>query len=299
MRNTAATEIQQYCQENKNGFLIAGDAGFGVWEDFREQIPTQYINPGINEQATIGLAAGMALSRHKVFYYNIIPFVLMRCYEQVRVDICYQNLPVVLIGIGSGITYAPAGMTHYSVEDIALAKTMPNLNIISPGDPIQVKKALKYAIESENPTYIRISRSGEPVVFDEDIDITKPNYIQSVDSKNLILFHGSIIDEVLKVKDEIDDIDIASLAMISPIDEEQLSQICTKYENIFIVEEHFKDGGVGTIINDFVMGNKIDVNIVKIGIDNHYIHEIGNCSYLREKFNIDAKGIIKAIGDVI
>lgn len=294
MRNTAARAIQEYCQKNEDGFLIAGDAGFGVWEDFQESIPSQYINPGINEQATIGLASGMALSGHKVFYYNIIPFVLMRCYEQVRVDICYANLPVVLIGIGSGITYAPAGMTHYSVEDIALAKTMPNLNIISPSDPIQVKKALQYAIESKQPTYIRISRSGEPTLFEEDIEITKLIYLKE-GSKKAIVFHGSIVDEVLKASEDLEDVAIISLAMISPLDENETKNILEKYDEVYVVEEHFEDGGLGTILSDFAIKNKIDTNIEKIAIQNHYIHKIGSCNYLRKEFGIDADSIVKKI----
>lgn len=294
MRNTAAKEVMVFCKQNEDGFLIAGDAGFGVWDDFQKELPLQYINPGINEQATIGLASGMALSGHKVFYYNIIPFVLMRCYEQVRVDICYPNLPVVLIGIGSGITYAPAGMTHYSVEDIALAKTMPNLNIISPSDPIQVKKAIEYAIQSKNPTYIRISRSGEPILFSEDIDITKPLYLKQGTEKALI-FHGSIVDEVLEASTLLDDVSIISFAMIAPLDAEAIIELCSSYNTIYVVEEHFKDGGLGTILSDFIVQHSLEVKLIKIGIKNHYIHEIGDCSYLRERFQISSKDIIKIV----
>ena len=296
MRNTAANVITKYCKDNEDGFLIAGDAGFGVWDKFQEELSSQYINPGINEQATIGLASGMAASGHKVFYYNIIPFVLMRCYEQVRLDICYAELPVILIGIGSGITYAPSGMTHYSVEDIALAKTMPNLNIISPSDPIQVEKAIEYAIKSKRPTFIRISRSGEPKLFDNNIDIKKPLYLQE-STKKAIIFHGSIVDEVIKVKDEIKDISIISLPIISPLNPVEISKILDKYDTVYVLEEHYVDGGLGSILSDFAVTNKIDINIEKIGIENKYIHEIGDCNYLRKEFKIDAENIIKRVKD--
>jgi len=295
MRNTAANLIHQYCKENKDGYLIAGDAGYGVWDEFQEELPSQYINPGINEAACIGLAAGMALNEHKVFYYNIIPFVLMRCYEQVRLDICYQNLPIVLIGIGSGITYAPAGMTHYSVEDIALAKTLPNLTIISPSDPVQTKKAVEYAIKSKNPTYIRISRSGEPIVFEEDIDISKPLYLKEGKKKALI-FHGSIIDEVLKASEHLEEVSVISLAIIFPLPEKEIRDILKKYETIYIVEEHFEEGGLGSILSDFAMKNKININIEKIAIKNHFIHKVGSCNFLRKEFMIDSKAIVEKIG---
>lgn len=296
MRNAAAKEITQYCQDNKDGFLISGDAGFGVWDNFQKELKSQYINPGINEQATIGLASGMALSGHKVFYYNIIPFVLMRCYEQVRLDICYQELPVILIGIGSGITYAPAGMTHYSIEDIAIAKTMPNLNIISPSDPIQVQKAVQYAIKSKQPTYIRISRSGEPTLFEKDTDITKPSSLKE-GSKKAIIFHGSIVDEVLKAGEVLEDVAIISFALISPLDVDETKRILEKYESIYVVEEHFENGGLGSILSDFIIENKLSVCIEKIAIKNHFIHKIGDCNYLRKELNIDSESIIERINN--
>lgn len=294
MRNTAAKEIIEYCRENEDGFLIAGDAGFGVWEEFQKDLPSQYINPGINEQATIGLASGMALSGHKVFYYNIIPFVLMRCYEQVRLDICYHEVPVILIGIGSGITYAPAGMTHYSIEDITLAKSMPNLNIISPSDPVQVKKAVQFAIKSKQPTYIRISRSGEATLFDDSIDITKPIYIKEGTNK-AIIFHGSIVDEVLEAMKDLEGVSIISLPMIMPLAKNEMSTLLNKYEKIYVVEEHFKEGGLGSILSDFAMENKIFVDLEKIGIENKHIHKIGNCDYLRKELKIDKKSIVTKV----
>ena len=294
MRNSAAKEIYNYCKASEDGFLIAGDAGFGVWDDFQVELPDQYINTGINEQATIGFAAGLALSGHKVFYYNIIPFVLMRCYEQVRLDICYQELPVVLIGIGSGITYAPAGATHYSVEDIGLAKSMPNLTIISPSDPVQVKKAMQYAITSSAPTYIRISRSGEPIIFDAKIDITKPTYIKR-GSQKAIIFHGSIVDEVLQASESLEGVSIISLAMLSPLDAVSTQEIFEEHSDIFVVEEHFSSGGLGSILSDFAMQRALTTKIHKIAIEDQYIHKIGNCSYLREALGIDAKSIVQKV----
>ena len=294
MRNSAAKKVYEYCKENKNGFLISGDAGFGVWEEFQKDMPKQYINTGINEAAMTGLAAGLALSGHKVFIYNIIPFLIMRNYEQVRIDIAYQNLPVIFIGIGSGITYAPSGMTHYSVEDIAIAKSMPNLNIISPSDPVQVKKAMDYAVESKNPTFIRISRSGEPVVFDENIDICKPLHVKKGKEK-AIIFHGSIVDEVLEAAKSLDDVAVISMPLIAPFNENEVENIFKQYTKIYVVEEHFEEGGLGTLLSDFAMKKKIWVDIEKIAIKNHYIHEIGNCSYLREKLGIDAKSIVQRV----
>ena len=297
MRNTIANEIINKAKEDKNLFLIAGDAGLGVWDNFKNDFKNQYINPGVNEQCDIGLAAGMALRGHKTIFYNIAPFVIMRPYEQVRNDICYQNLPVILIGTGSGITYAPAGMTHYVVEDIQLAKTMPNLDIFSPSDPIEAKKCFEYAYKSKNPSYIRIPKSGEAVIHkNEDIDITKPIMIK--EGKDGILFvHSSIIDEVNKIDEILKlngiNISIATVPMLtSGFD---YSQILNRYEYIFTLEEHFEDGGFGSILTDYCNQYSVFKKINKFGIKNEYIHKIGNRDYIRKYYGINAEAVSEKI----
>ena len=164
MRNTVINKITEVAKKNKNIFIITGDAGFGVLDEYKNSFPKRFLNLGIAEQNTISFAGGLALTGYKVFVYNIVPFVMYRCYEQVRNDICYQKLPVILIGIGSGVTYAPQGVTHYSVEDVALAKTLPNLTILSPADPYEAALCAEYALKSKNPVYIRIAKSGEPKI---------------------------------------------------------------------------------------------------------------------------------------
>jgi transketolase len=292
MRNSTARKVYEYCKSNGNGFLITGDAGFGVWDDFKRDLPSQYLNTGINEQATIGLAAGMALNGHKVFLYNIIPFVLYRCYEQVRNDICYQDLPIVIIGIGSGITYAPAGMSHYAVEDIALARTMPNLAIFSPSDPIQSRKAIEYATTANTPVYIRISKAGEPILFDEQIDITKLNYLNK-EGDVAILFHGSISDEVIAAAEVLEKegikIALISSAKLNIDDFSEYETIFNRYKKVFVVEEHFENGGLGTILQAAGFAP------VKLAIKNHYLHEIGNAKFLRALYGIDSSGIAKKV----
>src|SRR3990167_8544765 len=155
MRNTLINTIIDACKKREDVFVISGDAGLGVFDEFKEAYKNRFLNLGIAEQNMASFAAGLAMSDFKVYLYNIIPFLLYRCYEQVRNDICYQRLPVTLVGIGSGLTYAPQGMTHYSVEDIAIARTLPNLVILSPSDPVEAQGCVEYAFKSKKPVYIR------------------------------------------------------------------------------------------------------------------------------------------------
>jgi len=291
MRNKIASKIFNFCKTDSNGFLVAGDAGFGVWDEFKKELPKQFLNPGINEQATIGLVSGLALNGYKVFYYNIIPFVLMRCYEQVRNDICYQELPVVLIGIGSGITYAPAGMTHYSVEDITVALSLPNLQIFSPCDPTEGLACLDYAINSNKPSYIRVAKSGDKVLYKNKIDITKPIYLHQTDSNAILIVHGSIVDEIDKILKYVD-INIVSIPFLNG--EFDWNEFLREFKSIFTLEEHFVNGGFGTYLND-----RLDKKIYKFGILNEYIHEVGDRAFLRRYYKIDGDSVGKKIVEIL
>lgn len=289
MRNSVANEIKKIAKEDNSLFVISGDAGLGVWDDFNTS--KQFINPGVNEQLDIGFGAGLSLMGHKVIYYNIAPFVIMRPYEFVRNDICYQELPIILIGTGSGITYAPAGVTHYVVEDITLASSMPNLDIFSPADPVEAVECLKYAYKSNKPSYIRIAKNGEDIIHNENIDITKPIFIHHNNSKNILLLHGSIADEISKIL-EIIDINIVSVPMLTT--DFNWQDFLNPYENIFTLEEHYINGGFGTILRD-----KVDKKIYKFGLKNEYIHAIGNRDYLRSYYKIDGNNIGEKIKDII
>ncbi len=289
MRNSVANEIKKIAKIDESLFVIAGDAGLGVWDDFKDS--KQFINPGVNEQLDIGFGAGLSLMGHKVIYYNIAPFVIMRPYEFVRNDVCYQELPMILIGTGSGITYAPAGVTHYVVEDITLASTMPNLDIFSPADPVEAVECFKYAYKSKNPSYIRIAKNGEDIIHKDEIDITKPIFINKSNSKNILILHGSISDEVSKIL-EIQDINIISVPMLtSDFDWEEF---LSDYDKVFTLEEHFVNGGFGTMLRD-----KVEKKIYKFGLKNEYIHKIGNRNYLREYYEIDGKSIGNKIKGII
>ena len=137
MRKSFVKKITELVQRNKNIYLLTGDLGFSVFDEFKIRFPDNYINVGISEANMIGMAAGMAMCGKQVFVYSIIPFITFRCLEQIRNDLCLQNLPVKIIGVGEGLSYGTSGPTHHSIEDIGVMSSLPNLVIISPGDPLE------------------------------------------------------------------------------------------------------------------------------------------------------------------
>jgi len=170
MRTAFIKTLTEIAEEDKDVFLLTGDLGFSVFEDFEKKFGERFINIGIDEQNMTGIAAGLALENKKVFTYSIIPFATMRCFEQIRNDICYQNLDVKIIGVGAGLSYGPAGMTHQAIEDISILRTLPNMTVICPGDPIETRKAVRQSMNLSGPCYIRLGKKGEPNLHDPNVN---------------------------------------------------------------------------------------------------------------------------------
>lgn len=306
MRNTFINTILAASEERDDIFIISGDAGLGVFDEFKEKFPERFLNLGVAEQNAASFSAGMAQVGYKVYLYNMVPFVLYRCYEQVRNDICYQRLPVVLAGIGSGLTYAPQGMTHYSVEDLGIAQTLPNLTVLSPIDPIEAKLAALYSLEADTPVYVRLAKKREPRIHkSENLDITSPQQIEEGEGI-AILFHGSISLEVLKASEILKKEKIfpklISIPMIQPLNAEKLFVMLKSVDYVLSVEEHFINTGLGSILLKEYTKRSPAWKLFLLGIPDKFIHEIKDLRGMREHFGISGTRIadfIKDIKDII
>lgn len=299
MRNTFINAIIDACKERDDIFIISGDAGLGVFDEFKETYPDRFLNLGVAEQNTISFAAGLAMTGYKVYVYNIIPFLLYRCYEQVRNDICYQELPVVLAGIGSGITYAPQGMTHYSIEDLGIAQTLPNLEVISPIDPVEAMQAALYSLNAKNPVYVRLAKRGEPVIHEGDaFDISLPQVLR--EGKDIaVLFHGSISEEVMKayaglIKNGIYPL-LISIPMVQPLNDTVLLNQLKDIKHVISVEEHFENSGLGSILIRVHAKHKPSWQLKTLGLPCKFIHEIKDQHGMRVYFDISAESIVNIV----
>ncbi|MBI5678486.1 MAG: transketolase [Planctomycetes bacterium] len=303
MRNTFINTIINACKIRGDIFIISGDAGLGVFDEFKILYPDIFLNLGVAEQNMTSFSAGLSMAGFKVYLYNIVTFLLYRCYEQVRNDICYQVLPVTLVGIGSGITYAPQGMTHYSVEDIGLAQTLPNLTVISPIDPVEAELAAEYSLNAKEPVYIRLAKRGEPAIHSrKDFDITVPQVVRE-GSDIAILFHGSISNDVMDAYNKLSKENISpmlvSVPVIQPLNKECLFAVLKGMKYVVFVEEHFENTGLGSILMRFYCECKPSWKIKTMGIPYRFIHEIKDTVNMRRLFGISSEGIVKVVKDML
>lgn len=139
MRNTIARKMTKYADDGAEFIILSADLGYSVFDNFKEEHPDQFFNAGIAENTMVGVAAGLAMTGKKVYVYSIASFISEKCFEQIREDICYPNLPVVIMGTGAGYAYGEAGVTHWANEDIGCLRTIPELTILSPSDPVELE----------------------------------------------------------------------------------------------------------------------------------------------------------------
>lgn len=303
MRNTFIDTIIAECRIRSDIFIITGDAGLGVFDDFQKQYPDRFLNLGVAEQNTIGCAAGMALAGFRVYVYNIAPFVLYRCYEQVRNDICYQRLPVTLIGIGSGLTYAPMGMTHYSVEDLGITQTLPNLRVYSPADPVEAELAAHATLGGDSPAYVRLAKRGEPRIHaDPALDIDRPIQMREGFDAALV-FHGTVANEVLAAHALLAEKGISarviSLPLISPCPIEALDAMLEGIETVVTVEEHFVDSGLGARLAFWSSIHRPAWQLCCLGLPPEYIHAVKTQEGMRRQYGLSADGIVSRVCSVV
>ena len=163
MRAAFAEEIETLAGEDERIVLLSGDIGNRMFDTFKEKFVNRFYNCGVAEANMTGMASGMALCGLRPFTYTITAFNTARVLEQIRLDVCYQNLPVTVIGMGAGVIYSTLGSTHHTMEDIAVASAIPNMTVLAPCDPEEMRLATAWcATENTGPVYMRLGKAGEP-----------------------------------------------------------------------------------------------------------------------------------------
>jgi transketolase len=304
MRTAFIETLFNLAKINKNIVLIVGDLGFGVVDKFQKELPDQFINAGVAEQNMTGVAAGLAMSGKIVFTYSIGNFPTMRCYEQIRNDICYHEAPVIITSIGGGFSYGALGATHHATEDIAIMRALPNITVISPADPVETKLAVTSLVKFKRPAYLRLGRAKEPIIHKSE-----PNYfigrainIMEGDDVNIIAT-GAILFNCIKAAEELNRIGIhtgvISMHTIKPIDKDTIINLCKRSKIIVTVEEHSIVGGLGSAVSEIIMESGIKPQKFKrIGIPDEFSKTSGDQEYLRKMYGLDIKGLVNTIIDL-
>jgi transketolase len=302
MRNAFIQELVSLARQHPQIALIVGDLGYSVIEPFADEFPDRFINAGVAEQNMTGLAAGMASEGYHVFTYSIANFPTFRCAEQIRNDVAYHKLPVTVVAVGGGLAYGALGYSHHAVQDYALMRTLPNMLIAAPGDPMETRACMQYLVENPGPSYLRLGKAGEPNFHASTPDVAPGRWLQvrAGKSKRALLSTGAglqiAMDWVACQKSA--EHAVYSMPLWSMAD--KLAQVTTlqEYDEIVTVEDHLQDGGFGSWMleaRNLLKNSKVDLTTVALNSDvcgmvgsQQILHELGGLTW----WDLSVKGNI-------
>lgn len=299
MRKAFVKSLLEEARKNSNIILVTGDLGYGVVDEFSQTLPDQFINAGISEQAMMGMAAGLASEGRKVFVYSIGNFPTLRCLEQIRNDVCAMNNPVVIVSVGAGYAYGSQGYTHHAIEDIAVMRALPNLEILLPSDAEEARIITMYLSTSRAPAYLRLGKDGEPNIHKlGSIEFDHKPYKIREGREGAIICAGSIASEVIKAAETLKmsgiELSVFLVPSLQGLDENFIHELM-EFPAIYSVEEHSPVGGLGSAILEKLnyFSNGIKLNI--IAADQSDLSVIGSQDFLRKLKGISHDKIVSRI----
>lgn len=253
MRETFLKAMSELAREDERVMLVIGDTGFSVVEPFEREFGERFVNAGIAEQNFISFSAGLAAMGMKPIVYNVVSFMALRAMEQIVLDICYQQNPVVLVGVGGGFAYGPAGPTHHALQDIAMMRALPGMTVYCPGDPQEMRAVMYAAAKLGTPAYIRIGRSVDPQVHLEPFPFETGKAIELKGGGEIAVFAcGTILKEAALAVNLLGrrgiNSALYSFPTIKPLDKQTVLSCAKNCKAIFTIEEHSVIGGLGSAV---------------------------------------------------
>ena len=302
-RKVFGNQVLELAKQDPRILAISTDSsessGFGP---FKEYFPKRHLEFGLTEQSAIGFCAGLALSGKIPFFCAINPFITMRCYEQIRDDLVYTFTNVKIVGRNSGLDYSYLGYTHQSLEDIAIIRSLPNIMILVPSDPIEIRACVKEVAKYIGPVYIRIGSEKMPTFHNSDycFSLGKGEILQRGQDITLITMGGMVWRALEAAKELVNlgmKVGVVNMPTIKPLDYELLLQISKETDIILTIEDHSIVGGLGSAVSEF-LSQENPTRIFRLGVPD-VISSTGSYEEIMAKYNLSIKGITNSTMNIL
>ena len=279
---------------------MSGDIGNRLFDKFKESCPGRFYNCGVAEANMVGVAAGMAMQGLRPVCYTIAPFLTYRAMEQIRVDLGYHHLPVILVGTGGGLSYASLGGTHHSCEELGMLRLIPGMNVAAPGDAQELEMILSHSIESSSPSYIRIGKKGEPQIHPASLQANPGQPLRLRTGKDVALVAcGTILPEVVAAAEQLEKESVSasvfSQPYLKPFAEQEWSKIFQEHRLVVSVEEHSRLGGLGAALAEWKADKPKTSPLLRLGCGDEFLHRTTDQEGARKYFQLDAEGTCKSV----
>jgi transketolase len=298
MRNAFVNTLIDTAETDPRVALLMAEVGFSVVEPFEKKFPARFFNTGIAEQNLILTDAGMAMDGMRPVAYSMSCFLPSRAFEQIKVSVCYQNLPVTIAAIGAGMSYGEMGPTHHATEESALMRVLPNLTVIFPSDGAELAAALRYSINSDSPAYISFQKAPSPKLPAHDFEAGKAvRYKKGRDGA--IIAVGMAVSDALAASGSLRDkgleLSVYGLHTVKPLDRCAITEAC-KTENIFIVDEHQNRAGVAGDIAALILESGAGIKRFRdISIGGGFAPKVARYPELLDQFGLSSAKIAETV----
>jgi transketolase len=300
MRKALSDLLAQAALKDPRIIVMSGDHGYAIFDGIREKCPTQFMNCGVAEQNMVGVAAGLAKAGFRPIVYGLAAFVPIRVLEQIKIDVCLEELPVIFLGDGAGFVYSTLGSSHQCFEDIAALRPMANIEIFSPADRFELSKCFSAALEKDKPSYLRLGKADLGDVHQDGIRACHTDFVFPViadGNENLCLATGSMVKLIERAVKNADlAYDLYSVARLKKMDSDRLLRLCTGRKRVIVAEEHSIYGGLGSIVAEAIAG-KFSVEFDRIGIQDKFSGECGTYEHLLRYHGLDEMSVLKVLRD--
>jgi transketolase len=306
VRQACQAMIHELAREDERIMFVGSDLGVGVLDDFKRELPNQFLMEGVAEASIVGLSAGLALEGAIPYVNTIATFNTRRCYEQIAIDVCLHNLNVRIIGQGAGFVYAPLGPTHQAIEDIAIMRALPNMTVVAPADADEMKRLMPQTVDWPGPVYIRVAKGYDPIVSKEEhgFRIGEPITMRH-GTDALIITTGITLQIGLEAADKLEDMGVSSRVMhvhtIKPLAGEEIAQAISESRCVVTVEEHSILGGLGGAVAETTVEAGLDriPPFKRIGIPDVFAHEYGSQASIMESMGISTEGVTTTVKNLL
>jgi len=304
MRRDFVDQVLLEMERDSSIVFLTGDLGFNALEKIREKFPERFLNVGIAEQHMIGMASGLALEGKKVIAYSIASFATMRPYEQIRDDVCYQNLDVKIVGTGGGYNYPSHGVTHHTVEDVAIMNVLPHMQVLCPGHSWEAREATKAMVRHTGPAYIRLGKSPG-VAYEKGRALRFAlgrGFVMRTGKDVVLVSTGNVLDVALATAELIEkksgmSVGVLSMPSIKPFDEKLLLKHVRSAKGVFTIEEHSTTGGLGAVVATVLAKNGIGGKTFEaFGFPpESFLKAVGNRDYLLKQVGLEPVALARRI----
>ncbi len=302
MRKTCLNKVFDLAGRDERVIFIGSDLGPGVLDNMRQSMPDRFFMEGVAEQNVVGMAAGMAMEGFIPYVNTIATFLTRRCFEQVAVDLCLQNLPVRLIANGGGLVYAPLGPTHLAIEDIAIMTALPNMTVVAPTDADEMTRFMDVSLDWPAPIYIRLAKGGDPIVSKDEDGFEIGKAITLRDAENVgIIACGVCVNRALKAAEILEgeriQCGVVNMHTLKPLDNSAVLDLAARVDTLVTVEEHTLQGGLGSAVSDLLMDEAEGPlpKLVRIGIPDQFPTGYGSQDLMMGSFGLQPEQIADRI----